>query len=220
MTAVLLDIGGVIIRTPFELLGPAERVHGLSSGQLGPRGPFGPPGSDPDFDAVVDGSMTERDYWATRARHAAPLLERAPTTEALIEALFDLPPNEIVRPETAAFIRQAQDAGCPLGLLTNDLEDFHGTGWFHALGVVPVDVLLVDGSRTGHLKPDLRAYQAAVDALDVAPGDVVYLDDQPINVRGGRRAGLHAIEFDPRAPATALVTARRALGLPVASPGR
>lgn len=219
MHALLLDIGGVIIRTPFELLGPAERAHGLTAGQLGPRGPFGPPGSDPAFDAVVGGTLSERDYWAARAHDVAPLLDRAPTTEALIEALFALPRREIVRPETAALIAQAQDVGLPLGLLTNDLEDFHGTAWFHALGVVPADVVLIDGSRTGHLKPDPRAYEAAVDALRVAPGDVIYLDDQPVNVAGGRRAGLVAIELDPRAPTAALHAARTALGPAIMTPG-
>lgn len=214
MRALLLDIGGVLIRTPFELLGAAERTHDLQLGQLGPRGPFGAPGSDPAFDEVVAGRRSERDYWADRARHASPLLGIEPTTDALMHALFALPREEIVRPEAAALATAAARADVPLAVLTNDLHDFHGTGWFHDLGVVDPRVPIVDGSLTGHLKPAPQAYELALDALRVPAATVVYLDDQPVNVRGGRTVGLHAIELDPRRPEIALAQAREVLALP------
>jgi putative hydrolase of the HAD superfamily len=218
---LLLDIGGVIIRTPFELLDAAERSRGLTPGALGPRGPFGPPGRDPEFDQVADGELTERGYWERRARRVAPLLGVPPTTEAFIEVLFDLPRELVVRPETRALIAEVEASGCPVGVLTNDLHDFHGTGWFHDLEVFDhAPAALVDGSLTGHLKPAPVAYQLAVAAMGGGPpGELVYLDDQPVNVTGARSAGLDAIAFDVLDPGTALAAARERLGLTHRSAG-
>jgi putative hydrolase of the HAD superfamily len=220
MHGLLLDIGGVIIRTPFELLDAAEHAHGLAPGALGPRGPFGPPGSDPEFDQVAAGELTERGYWARRSRRVAPLLGTEPTTEALIAVLFDLPRELVVRAGTRALITDAEAAGRPVGVLTNDLHDFHGTGWFHDLEVFDrAPAALVDGSLTGHLKPAPAAYELAVTAMGGPPEELVYLDDQPVNVAGARSAGLDAIAFDVLEPGTALDAARERLGLTPRSAG-
>lgn len=216
MRGLLLDIGGVVIRTPFELFAATERAHGLVEGALGPRGPFGPPGSDPEFDAVGAGTLTERAYWNLRAERAAPLLDIAPTIDTLVHTLFELPRDEIVRPETAALVAEAEAAGHPIGVLTNDLEDFHGGVWLDDLRVFvrPLQAL-VDGSITGHLKPAPEAYALAIEAMGRAPGDLVYVDDQPVNITGGASAGLIAVHLDVLDPVPALDQARAALGLPL-----
>ncbi|MGD9957681.1 MAG: HAD family phosphatase, partial [Candidatus Nanopelagicales bacterium] len=46
MTALVLDFGGPVLRTPFELLRGGEARVGLSEGSLAWTGPF-----DPDADA-------------------------------------------------------------------------------------------------------------------------------------------------------------------------
>ncbi len=44
----------------------------------------------------------------------------------------------------------------------------------------------------GEVKPDAAAYAAAIDGLELAPGDILYLDDVARNVEAGRGAGLRA----------------------------
>ena len=61
---VLFDFGGVILRTPFELL-PDEVTW---------RGPFGSPGHDELWDRSVDqdDELHERDYWHLRSSELHP----------------------------------------------------------------------------------------------------------------------------------------------------
>lgn len=44
----------------------------------------------------------------------------------------------------------------------------------------------------GAVKPDLEIYRTVIDRLAVAPEHVLFLDDNPLNVDGARRAGLRA----------------------------
>jgi putative hydrolase of the HAD superfamily len=210
--ALLLDVGGVVIRTPFELLAGAERRAGLPARALGPRGPFEPAG-DPEFAEVLEGRLAERAYWARRAERAAPLLGTGADTASLMHVLFSAPPDDVLRPETVALMDDARAAGLPVGILTNDLHDFHGPEWMDDLGVFAAVDALVDGSLTGVLKPDPRAYALAIDALGAAAESIVFVDDQPGNVAGGTSAGLRAVHFDVTAPQRSVDEARALLDL-------
>lgn len=205
---LLLDIGGVVIRTPFELLAAAERHHGLAPGALGARGPFDPDG-DPEFTQVLDGEVAERAFWAARAQRAAGALSTGEDTRSFMQALYALPHDEVLRPEIVALINDAKAAGRRVGLLTNDLRDFHGDGW---LDTLPIEVdVLVDGSITGVLKPDPRAFGFAVEAMGLPPEDLVFADDQPGNVAGARRFGLVTVHFDVTDPKRSTAEVRAAL---------
>lgn len=208
---LLLDVGGVVIRTPFEMLAPTERRLGLTAGALGPRGPFDPDG-DAAFARVRDGTLGEREYWRRRAREAAPTLGSEPTPRALFRILFDADEDEVVRPAVRALIRSERRAGRPVGLLTNDLEDFHGPGWVGRMGVFDAVDVLVDASRTGVLKPDPEAFRLGVEAMGMAAGRLVFVDDQPVNVAAAADFGLHAVPFDPTDVDGSLAHVRSALG--------
>lgn len=206
----MLDVGGVVIRTPFEMLDIAERRHGLPPGTLGPRGPFDPDG-DHDFDRVRDGTLAERAYWQHRVDRSAPVLDGRASFRSLMDVLYDVPPDQVVRPEVAALIDDVRDAGISLGMLTNDLYDFHGTAWVERMGVFARADVLVDVSRRGLLKPDPEAFRLGIDAMDVPPEDLLFLDDQPVNVAGARDVGMVAIEVDVTRPGDAVARARDAL---------
>lgn len=210
--ALVLDIGGVVIRTPFEMLETAERARGLPPGSLGRRGPFDPAG-DPDFDEVRTGAITERDHWQRRVDHAASVLGIEPEFRAFMHVLYDLPEPAIVRPEIATLVDEVRAAGIRLGMLTNDLYDFHGRDWVERMEVLARADVLVDVSRHGVLKPDPAAFAVGIDAMGGAAEDLVFLDDQPVNVAGARKAGMEAHEVDVTRPAEAVSKARAALGL-------
>lgn len=210
--ALLLDVGGVVIRTPFELLGPAEEAHGLAPGTLGPRGPFALE-DDPEFAQVLDGSLNEREYWQRRAERAAQHLGTEPDTNSLVDELYDRPEDDLVRPEVRALIADAHAAAIPVGGLTNDLSDFHGQGWIERMTVFAELDVIIDGSETGVLKPDPRAYQLAVDAMPVPAEELVLLDDQPVNVAGAEEVGIRAVRLDPTHPEEGVATVRKLLDL-------
>jgi putative hydrolase of the HAD superfamily len=207
---LLLDIGGVLIRTPFELLALAERSAGLPPRTLGGRGPFDDR-PDEEFAAVADGSLTEREYWQRRAERAAAHLGTQPVTKGLMLRLFDLPVDEVLRPETVELADRARDAGHPVGFLTNDLADFHGDEWLATMPVLAGGERLVDGSRTGFLKPHPRSYELGAAALGLPAEQVVFVDDQPANIAGARAFGLQTVWFDVRDPAAGVDEAWRLL---------
>ena len=130
-----------------------------------------------------------------------------------MRALFDLPEDEVVRPEIAALIDDAIAAGRRVGLLTNDLVDFHGPEGVDRMTVLSRPHVLVDVSQHGTLKPSPEAYDLGTEAMAVPAQDIVYLDDQPRNVVGGRDAGYEAIHVDVTDPGAAVGNARAALDL-------
>jgi putative hydrolase of the HAD superfamily len=72
---------------------------------------------------------------------------------------------------------------------------------------------LVDGSVTGVLKPDPRAYAIAAEALGRPASEIVFVDDMPCNVDAGREAGMIALLLDLADPAEVFGRARKELGL-------
>ena len=56
------------------------------------------------------------------------------------------------------------------------------------------------------LKPDPEVFEHVVDSLGCAPREMLFLDDQPLNVRAATRAGVTARQVEGVADAT------RALG--------
>lgn len=214
MKALLLDVGGVILRSGAEMLGGLGAREPRVRAVTDRRGPFGPL-ADPDWAAMLREEITEREYWARRCAEVGGALGRDWSMPEFMHALYGHAGVDAVRPGAAALITDARAAGVPVGVLTNDLRAFHGG---EATDVHPlfeeVDVL-VDASVTGILKPDPRAYAIAVARLGPAPEEIVFVDDMPWNVAGARAAGLRAVQLDLLAPDDAFAVARAALGLPM-----
>ena len=72
---VLLDVGGVLLPTPWELLEDFESGHGWPPGTLGWRGPIDP-ATDPLWRSVEAGELTSRGYFDRRAAEVSRLLGR------------------------------------------------------------------------------------------------------------------------------------------------
>lgn len=196
MRRLLLDFGGVVIKTPFELLDTV--------GSPPWHGPFAP-ASDTLWQALAAGTITERRYWDLRA---AELFDAPDPVARLMDVLFDRPPGDLVRPEVAALL----DAVERPALLTNDLTRFHSPAWVERMTVVlnRFDPL-IDLSHGPSLKPHPAAFALAVERLACPAGEVVFVDDQPSNVAGARAAGLESLHFDVTDPAGSVGRIREAL---------
>ena len=200
-------------RSLFEQIGDVEQAYGLAAETLREwRGPF-----DSAVDTVWQdmraGRISERDYWYTRCAELADRTGEAVTVTSLLERLRGDEPNRIIRPSVDRLIRDAKAAGRAVGLLTNELELFHGTGITEALSILRLFDGIVDASKTGILKPDPAAYRQALEAIDAEPQETVFVDDQIKNIDGGRAAGLQTVHFDILNPAASIAETRRLLGL-------
>lgn len=220
--ALVLDFGGVISRTMFETHDITERALGLAPGTLAWRGPFDP-ADDAPWQEMQAGRISERDYWLLRTREVGRLVgEDWTRMDTFVRRARGAEPDAVIRPEAVAAVAAAQAAGCKLAVLSNELDLFYGTDFRRRLPLLARFDLIVDATHTGVLKPDPWAYAAVVEALGVPAADCVFVDDQPRNVEGARRAGMQAVAFDVTAPAASYREALLLLGLGPAAdePGR
>ncbi len=193
---LLLDFGGVCLLNPVEMHARAEAELGLPSGTFEWLGPVAP-ATDALWRRMIAGEgLTEREYWAARAREVGHAAGRDLTTRDYMKLLYEPPVAEMIRSEADAVVRSALSAGYGVSVLTNDLSAFHGPEWQAEVGFLQLVEHIVDCSDTGVLKPDPRAFQRAVDIVGVAPERVLFVDDQPLNVRGADEFGMDGLWFD------------------------
>ena len=226
----MLDFGGPVLLTPFELTAAAERRLGLPAGRLAFSGPF-PPVRDAEWQRVLGGRLSERAYWARRGAEFAAALGGATACgdpresqgdgtsgiQALMAALFHGPPRGLLRPGALALMRDARAAGLPVGILTNDLRLFQPAEFVAGLALGELADDVIDGSVEGIMKPDPRIYRLSAARLGVACEDVVFLDDQPVNLAGAEAVGMTAVRVDVTDPQPAFARARELAGLPPAA---
>ncbi len=201
-----------MLRTPFEMLRRGEERAGLPPMSLAWSGPFDP-AADHDWRLQQAGRISEREYWQRRAEEFAELSGRPVGVLELMGVLFDQSEEHLVRPQARQLIDHAKAAGISVAVLTNDLLAFHGSEWVSRLTVLRDLDLLIDGSVEGMLKPDPAIYRLAVDRLHVDVSEVLFVDDQPVNVLGAEAVGMRSIHMDVTDPNPAFRRARRILGL-------
>lgn len=212
MKALILDFGGPVLLTPFELAEefPGTPAHALLSGR-GPMASEDHP--DPDWAQLQAGTITEREYWDHRSAEWADLSGGSETVQAMMAHLYEPARPSLVRPVALAVIEEARSVGHPVGVLTNDLSAFHAEEWIASMDVLSQIDTIVDGSIEGYLKPHPRLYELMSERLDVAYQDMVFVDDQVTNVRGAEALGIPTVLLDPRDPGAAYAQARKMLGL-------
>jgi putative hydrolase of the HAD superfamily len=91
------------------------------------------------------------------------------------------------------------------------MRDFNEPGWSDRVEFVQRVDEVIDGSITGVLKPDPRAYDIAVEALGTAPAATLFIDDQPFNIDGAQSVGLQTVWFDVTDPVGSYARARALL---------
>lgn len=210
--ALVLDFGGPVLLTPFELVGehPASPLYAM----LHQRGPLAPPEHpDPVWQDLQAGRITERAYWADRAADWHEAGGDEPDIRAMIAHLYDPPRPGLVREQARSLVRDAHEAGLRIGILTNDLSAFHSQQWIDGIEIVGDVDVVVDGSVEGTLKPDPRLYELLAERLGVAFGDMVFLDDQASNIDGAEALGIASVWFDVADPDASYAEVRKRLGL-------
>ncbi len=209
---VLLDVGGVLLPTPWELLEDFEARQGWPPGTLAWRGPLDP-ATDPLWRAVQAGELTSGGYFDRRAAEISRLLDGHLSWPEVTRAMFQTPAGLAVRPEGRALVEDARAAGRRTGLLTSKLVAFLSREVVGRSDLLSSFDVLLDESETGLAKPDPRAYDQAAAAMGLDPAGIVFVDDDPANVAGATAAGMAGVHFDIADPAGSFDLVRRRLGL-------
>jgi putative hydrolase of the HAD superfamily len=210
--ALVLDFGCIVTKSVFELPEAVAGAFGLPPGAFPWRGPLDP-ATDDLWVAMQRDELTEREYWARRAAQIGELAQRPLDTRQFMVGIYEAAGPDGFRPEIDPLVADARRAGMKIGILTNELELFHGRGFIDTLPLLQTADAFVDATRTGILKPDPRAYAAVANALDLPPDRVLFVDDQPRNVAGARRIGMHAVHLRIEDVAGSIAEVRAALGL-------
>ena len=209
-STVIFDFGGVITSSPFEAFNRLEAGHGLPQ----------------DFIRQVNSSDPDGNAWAR--------FERAEIDAAAFDALFEeeaarlghtLPGREVlavlagsIRPVMITALDQLKREGFALGCITNNVPAGNGAGMAGSADKASAyaDIFarfdhVIESSKAGVRKPDLRIYQMMCAVLTVEPQDCIYLDDLGINCKPAAQLGMHAIKVTSGEQALAELSA--AVGL-------
>ena len=196
--ALLLDFGSVVSVSLFERHRETERQLGLAPHSLSWQGPLAPE-TDGLWQAMLRDEISERDYWARRAREVGEALgESGWDMATLVRRTRHVDPEAAVRPAMRALIVAARRCGTRVGILSNDLALFYGAQFLGHTGLLEHLDAVIDATDTHVLKPDPRAYALALAALELPAGDVLFVDDLFRNIAGAVKAGLQTQWFDLR----------------------
>ena len=143
---------------------------------------------------------------------------RFPHEEARIRAFYDRWEEMIggVIAEGVQLVDKLEAAGVPLFGLTNWSNETFPYAWEHFAVLRRFRDVVVSG-RVKLVKPDPRIYAETFSRIErhlpgTAPGEIVFIDDNPKNAAAAAAAGWHGLHHTS---AEATETKLRALGLPL-----
>ena len=197
ITAVLWDFGGVILSSPFEAFNRFETGSGL------PR----------DFIRTVNSTNPNSNAWARLERNdigpaefdeAFAIDSASLGHEVRGAAVLALLAGEI-RPAMVAALDTVKRAGLKTACLTNNVvsDPTQGPAADTARSLALAAVMarfdvIVESSKVGVRKPELRFYEIACEMLSVHPSNCVFLDDLGINLKPAAAMGMRTIKvIDP-----------------------
>ena len=184
--AVIFDVGGVIVGSPLHAIARFERDQAIEPGFV---------------NRVVVGAG-ERGAWARLERGELTLEAFFEAFESDCEAaggrlsarrLMEWIAEEAApRPRMLEAVRRIRSGGLRAAALTNNWP----AGESGTEVLKPHFDVFVESSVVGLRKPDPRIYQHTCDAVGIAPGEAVFLDDIGRNLKTARALGMTTIKVD------------------------
>lgn len=188
--AVLFDFGGVVTTSPFEGFARYEAAAGLPDGLIRAINSTNP---DDNAWAKLERSDVDRREFAELFEAEAAALGHEVSALAVLECL-----KTKLRPAMVTAIGRLTETH-KTAILTNNLvsddsadSQTSPTGDMHAV-MHDVDVV-VESSKVGVRKPEIRFYEIACELLGVEPAACVFLDDLGINLKPARAMGMTTIK--------------------------
>jgi putative hydrolase of the HAD superfamily len=190
--AVLWDFGGVILSSPFDAFERYEEANALPAGFI-----RGLNATNPDSNAWARLERNEVDFDAFCDLFEAEAEQAGHRIDA--RKVLALLAGEI-RPQMVEAIRRCRAAGLKTACLTNNFVDFPAEEREEQAGghgeVLELFDVVVESSKVGVRKPDIRFYELACEALGVSPEEAVFLDDLGINLKPARAMGMTTIKVE------------------------
>ncbi|MDO8614546.1 MAG: HAD family phosphatase [Dehalococcoidia bacterium] len=189
--AVFFDFGGVVAALDRDHMRALEREYGLPE-----RGLWRAMYETPEWQALRIGTGSET-AWVGAIRRTLDELAGHPVADAIsqrwVECWRGLDQDILA---LIAGLRGRYRVGMISNAtltLEDELRDHHK--------IHDQFETIVNSARVGFAKPDARIFQHAAQAMGLAPGACLHIDDLPHNVAGARAAGFQAALYDGDFPA-------------------
>jgi putative hydrolase of the HAD superfamily len=203
LSAVIFDLGGVVLGSPLHAIAHFEREHGIPEGFVNrvvvESGPSGAWSRLERGELDLDGFYLDFEADCTRAGlrvPARPMMERISASSG-------------PRPAMLLAVARIRSRGLKAAALTNNWGG-EGDGTRSLRGHFDV---FVESCVLGLRKPDPRIYEHTLAQLGVEATATVFLDDIGRNLKSARALGMATIKVDD--PERALGELSALLGFPL-----
>lgn len=199
--ATFWDFGGVILTSPFDAFARYEADNGLPAGFIRSVN-----ATNPGVNAwarLERGEVTVDEFcslFEVECRTAGGEVDAAKVMLAL---------RGETRPEMVGALRRVRAAGLVTACLTNNFVTEDDSSAMQAM--LPLFDVVVESSKVGVRKPDVRFYEIACELAGVRPDEAVFLDDLGVNLKPARAMGMTTIKVTT--PGAALAELEAVLGL-------
>ncbi|KAJ2801986.1 hypothetical protein H4R20_003456 [Coemansia guatemalensis] len=213
--AVIFDIGGVVVKSPFIAISVYEREHRLPANYInvalskkGANGAFQQyERGEIDYDEFVDlwtdelneveqNNAAYRQYLQRRKLDVHMVLpqETQINGSVLFARMMELAqtPNDCM----VELIRWLRRSGYRVAALTNNFKNDTVSGASRSELLAGLFDEFVESSVVGLRKPDPRFYLHACNLLEVRPSEVIFLDDIGANLRAAKALGMMPVQVE------------------------
>lgn len=197
--AVLFDFGGVIVSSPFEAFNAYEATHRLPHNFIRSVNSVNPHNNA--WAKLERNDITPAEFDAVFAAECLTLGHRVAGSDVLALLSGDL------RPEMVHALDVLKSAGYIIACLTNNVLSHQSINPTKS-EVLRQDVLgrfdaIIESSKIGVRKPELRFYEIACTIISVKPDECVFLDDLGINLKPAAAMGMTTIKVTSSSQALA-----------------
>jgi len=180
--AVFFDLGGVIVRTEYQL----PRQHLAERLNMEYEDIVHIVFDSPSGDQASVGAITAAQHWETVMKRL-----RLPATEmqTVRDEFFG---GDIIDYEMLDTLRDLR-ASYFVGLISNAWDDLREYILAHKFDDAFEHMVI--SAEVGVAKPDAKIYQIALEQAGVRPDEAVFVDDFIENIRSCQTLGMHGIHF-------------------------
>lgn len=189
--AVIFDMGGVILPSPFPVAQRWEERNGYKPGTMFSAVKMG--GSQGAWARLERGELTLEQFYQPFAEEVVSMVKVPSVTPGLVEDFMQDLQRGLSRTDEDMMeaIQSLKDQGVKLALLTNNWKsETSGRLLFDGLGLFDQ---VIESCQVGMRKPESGIYSHTLDQLEVGAEEAVFLDDIGSNLVAAKEAGIGTI---------------------------
>lgn len=189
VSAVIFDLGGVVLESPFDAFHNLEDRHGIERGTIATAIKRG--GEQGALARLERDEISAAEFFAQfddEVRAQGSVLSARDVTDEMARVIT-------VRPVVVETLRRLRVKGYKLAALTNNYDI--GDQLYATMDSVRHEFdVFVESCRERMRKPDPRIYQLTCERLGVSASECVFLDDLGDNVKAARALGMQTIKVN------------------------